>query len=1029
MPVSYQLWNNYLIKNVNYYITETVRINGKGKKWLKSIITKVWSAKNNIQPQSLTKNSCVIMLTNIIIASDWINVPCDEKLPTAIICQKKIKQRNGNKTEVYQILKNGKVEMCKNSQLPLGNRCVLFQKYKRYTNVSKLKQRAQYDNLVVNKKTELVLFGYFTIIQHHYLQPLQFIIPVNLSRRYIIFRPIQTQYFFKVSWISQESNDNDTQSDYDGYKLLWEPISKIQIYSTLIQCKDGSYIDEISRCDKVNDCFDGIDEKSCYCDAEYNNANFNCKFVCHKTEHCVCSDLYFTCQSNFTCIPFLKVCDGYSDCMKGEDEYCKTNASIENKTNATSNTKFHCNKSNTIISADLENDLIPDCPNSFEDEMKYHNSLTSKTYNFTFFCKASDELPCVAGHSICFPLNKLCLYDLQHNTRHLRYCKNGAHLYNCTDFQCPSYFKCPSSYCVPFNLICDGKWDCPEGHDELRCAYLACPNLFRCKLQNKCLHISKLCDKSRDCTHGDDELSCYNHIGLMCPTECNCFAQSVICHHLDKGITRMLIANIKHLKCYTCNIKFDKLSPETLNTIQILNMKKIKSSYFCVTKDKYKRTLSSLRQLDISLNSFTIIRSYCLVSLKRVATIFFQQNSLSTLEDNSFHSVLSLRVLDLSHNRITTLKSKIFSELEHLCVLNLTHNNLLFISAKAFQNIRFESIYSTSLKICCIIESWSKCREKDHTYSNCDEMLSNRFMRYICCILGIISIFLNLSAFVVQQNILELKSQNNSFITQSLITVDLPVGIYLVVIIAADFYYNENYIGYELSWRSNVVCKMSSLLALVSMLTSPIIISLMMVTRFCIVQWPLTSKFLKKRFLKKVVTIIIVLSFTISSFPTIIYYFVLGNSAPTGICLLYYTSKEQSFILLSTSLVIVLVQIICLSLIFILAILLLRKLSNPENMASVPKRKEKKRNISVLVICLIFTNLCCWIPYSVIFILSITGHVVPNRILTWITVGVIPINSALDPIFFTFVTPGVRRQYSRLASYVGSFRLSEALNG
>ena len=39
---------------------------------------------------------------------------------------------------------------------------------------------------------------------------------------------------------------------------------------------------------------------------------------------------------------------------------------------------------------------------------------------------------------------------------------------------CPANFvKCPGSYCLPLNKICDGQSDCPGGTDEINCGLLS----------------------------------------------------------------------------------------------------------------------------------------------------------------------------------------------------------------------------------------------------------------------------------------------------------------------------------------------------------------------------------------------------------------------------------------------------------------------------------------------------------------------------------------------------------------------------
>ena len=31
---------------------------------------------------------------------------------------------------------------------------------------------------------------------------------------------------------------------------------------------------------------------------------------------------------------------------------------------------------------------------------------------------------------------------------------------------CNMRFKCELAYCIPWNYVCNGRWDCPNGEDE-----------------------------------------------------------------------------------------------------------------------------------------------------------------------------------------------------------------------------------------------------------------------------------------------------------------------------------------------------------------------------------------------------------------------------------------------------------------------------------------------------------------------------------------------------------------------------------
>ena len=58
--------------------------------------------------------------------------------------------------------------------------------------------------------------------------------------------------------------------------------------------------------------------------------------------------------------------------------------------------------------------------------------------------------------------------------------------------------------------------------------------------------------------------------------------------------------------------------------------------------------------------------------------------------------------------------------------------------------------------------------------------------------------------------------------------------------------------------------------------------------------------------------------------------------------------------------------------------------------------------------------MCCWIPSNIVFILPLVGYQVSSHLLGLITVCVIQINSALDPLLYTILTPEMRRNFVKV---------------
>ncbi len=295
------------------------------------------------------------------------------------------------------------------------------------------------------------------------------------------------------------------------------------------QCESGTCILNAYRCDGVGHCEDNSDETNCTnaCYAlDHHTRTFECYVNCSKP-FCLCSDHYYQCKVG-GCVSWTTVCDCEDNCADGSDEvscpdYTCTTPLYRYHSEFEVGT-FHCNVHQSIL-VSLVGDKIPDCLDNLVDEALYINISTGLQQEENTRCEIFGDIPCQNGLPRCFPRDQLCIFD-RHDPAVMKSCRSGEHLRNCFDFECPRHFKCPHSFCVPFYLACDGRYDCPDGEDELDCD-ASCPGLLKCASDGLCVHPSNIGDGSVDCKLSGDDDKGYQH--FQCPSYCDCRGLSASC--------------------------------------------------------------------------------------------------------------------------------------------------------------------------------------------------------------------------------------------------------------------------------------------------------------------------------------------------------------------------------------------------------------------------------------------------------------------------------------------------------------------
>ncbi|XP_060063809.1 uncharacterized protein LOC132544254 [Ylistrum balloti] len=651
-------------------------------------------------------------------------------------------------------------------------------------------------------------------------------------------------------------------------------------------------------------------------------------------------------------------------------------------------------------------------------------------------CENDDEVQterylCRSRISINYTYRCLRDYD---EYGELKGCKDLSHLDDCENFVCPpDYVKCPGRYCIPIRLMCDGTDHCPEGQDEHFCNQ-SCPGLYRCHSSDVCIPRSSVCDGLQQCPNGDDEAHCYN----KCPNTCLCTDYTVTCRRFSSSgstidfhpETRKLIFVLSDFSVLLPEFDLPLLGELNLSNSGI---SQLRSRNFLLLKNLYSLDLSYNKISQIVASVFEGLTNLKLLNLEgntqlqhvyengffglsKLPEVVISYTSIMTLPTGTFKGLDSIQVLHVTDNRLTKVEDDAFASLSSLSVLDIRGNAIKEFSDGIFRGLsNLTKLYTDAYMFCCLKPekvTEANCFPYQDEFSSCDDLMREDTLRAFLWIIGLSAFVGNIcvvlyKCMVDQQT---LKKAHGIFITNLGIS-DFCMGVYMLIIASADSAFRGRYVWNDLAWRNGNTCKFAGVLATVSSEASVIFLLLITIDRFVTIKFPFGQVQIGPKKAKWACLGVWVFAMSVAVVPLVATSYFKGSFySRSAVCLALPLTRDRPPGWEFGTVLFIFLNFFVFVGIAIGQICIYNEISSDDKLLK-SQRHFQDAAIARSLFLVVFSDFLCWFPVGVMGLMALSGRMIPGSTYAWTAVFILPINSALNPIIYTFTGILKKKKY------------------
>ena len=740
-------------------------------------------------------------------------------------------------------------------------------------------------------------------------------------------------------------------------------------------CNDGTCVHDSLVCDGQPHCQHGEDEADCHhiC----SDHKHTCMSHCHHRDLCSCSPEYFQCLSG-GCVPLQKLCDKSVHCTDGSDEP-PTCVYLRPDELGCPESSLNINDHiNTLIQQSMR---MQECSGYSDDllsplqrvEYKMHSqrcSPSSHSSNIKFLCTVCGT-PYMASQQY-FSLDRLCIFDHDCDDSYSSHCSNGFHLQKCEHVYCVGRFKCPSSYCISIDHICNKVCDCPHCEDESICSKLLCPGMV----------LIEQIGSGLKCSSSVAELKYKMNM-----------RQVIQSKDLNIGDNFPVFVHLEDV----VNVTDIFLTPEVVVYCEILH------SQIVIADIRIFHRLISARRLLLPYNNIQMVYDSMFATMLQLIVLDLSHNFIKVLPRIMLCSLRMLQYISLHHNLIVDLAFSIFKYNPNMQVLVLECNKLNPQSVIIDGSL--PSMYHLSSdipRLCCAFESVKSCSPPFPLFVSCSDLITSKALIVLGWLIGLVTSLLNLfSVLILAYKLFTHATRTPRVVmlySMNLSLAELVSSLCLLSYSVINVVYHNIFGVIADQWRHSWQClslESSFSVSSRACLVFAFCLSVHFALHIPSVIRKTTSQ--KATFFQVIIMWLVVTSACI----TVQILEHMRNSDPFNyFCLPFTTLLSSDPLILCLQSVLLILDIILIIATVVshsyLLVFLIRRSNKP--LQSVGRRKQNLQKLGARLTVLILSTVLTWIPILCVQLLVMLKITVLPNVYFWCILVSFPINLIIDPI-------------------------------